>query len=256
MTTTRTTLILSDVQHPYHYPKLLKKFIKIARDIQPDRILSIGDAIDLPTVSRWSKGTAEEYSPILQEHIAGFRAEVLVPLREAAPKAAITWLEGNHDLRIQDYLKKYGPALRSLEALSMQSLFGLRELDIEYVKGPLHVATNTVAIHGHEPGAYAATPNAWDLKLLKRYGTDNVVFGHTHQPFITTSAHGHSGKVRPRWIMNVGSIMDPNHAHYMKDGAVSWTPSFALIRDIPGKIALPELVIANDGRFLFEGEWV
>jgi len=88
---------------------------------------------------------------------------------------------------------------------------------------------------------------------LKRYGTDkNVIFGHTHQPFLTSSAYGYAGKVKPRWVMNVGSIMNPEDAHYIKDGAVSWTQSFAILRD-DGKRCFPELITANAGFFYAEG---
>src|SRR5438477_2734402 len=186
--TITTTLVLPDVQYPYHSPLMLTKILKVIEDIKPDAVLSIGDAIDLPQVSRWSKGNAGEYAPTLQKHITGFCEDVLKPLRAVAPKAPITWLEGNHDVRIQDFLKQYAYPLTTLHALGMESLFGLDALDVKYAKGPIRVGTNTIAIHGHEPGGYSAQPQAWDLKFLRRYGTDkSVIFGHTHQPFITTS---------------------------------------------------------------------
>ena len=53
--------------------------------------------------------------------------------------------------------------------------------------------------------------------------------------------------------MNVGSIMDPVAASYVKDGAVSWVPSFAILRD-DGKRVWPELVTATDRKFYFEGK--
>lgn len=251
---TEVTLVLPDIQYPYHSPLLMTKLLRVVEALKPDKVLSIGDAIDLPTVSRWTKGTAGEYAPLLQKHITGFVTDVLTPLREAAPNAEITWLEGNHDLRIKDFISKYAYPLTTLNALSMENLFSLNEFDIKYRKGPIKVATNTVAVHGHEPGGYSATPQAWDLKFMRRYGTkDSVIFGHTHQPFITTSAYGYGGKVKPRFIMNVGSIMNPEDAHYVKDGAVSWTQSFALLRD-DGKRTFPELVVAHDGFFYVNGE--
>ena len=251
--TTTTTLVLPDVQYPYHSPLMFTKILRVIEDVKPDAVLSIGDAIDLPQVSRWSKGNAGEYAPTLQKHISGFVSDVLRPLRAAAPEASVTWLEGNHDVRIQDFLKQYAYPLTTLHALSMESLFELDSLGIKYERGPLRVATNTLAIHGHEPGGYSAQPQAWDLKFLRRYGTDkNVLFGHTHQPFITSSAYGYAGKVKPRWVMNVGSIMNPEHAHYMKDGSVSWTQSFALLRD-DGKRCFPELITANAGFFYVNG---
>lgn len=250
---TKTTMILPDIQYPYHDKLALSKLIKVAEDFQPDTILQIGDGIDFPTVSRWAKDTALEYAPILQEHIDGFKS-LLTDFREACPHASMLWLEGNHDLRLKQFVSTYAPALGSLRALEIENLFGLAELDVQYLKGPLRVGTNTYAVHGHESGGYAASANAWDLKFLKRYGSDkNFVFGHTHQPFLLTRAFGYEGKVAPRFTMNVGSIMDPVQASYVKDGAVNWVMSFALLRD-DGKRVYPELITMVDRGFYFNGQ--
>lgn len=249
----KTTLILPDIQYPYHDKVALDKLIRVAADFQPDQIVQIGDGIDFPQVSQWSKGTAGEYADTLQSHIDGFRSSVLEPMREAAPKAAITWIEGNHDLRVRDFVKKYAAPLGPLRALEMPALFGLDDLSVNYERGPFRIGTNTYAIHGHESGGYSASPTAWDVKFGKRYGTDkNFVFGHTHQPFLITRAYGYDGKVTPRFTLNAGSIMDPVSASYVKDGAVNWVMSFALLRD-DGKRVWPELVTMVDRLFYVSG---
>jgi len=164
------------------------------------------------------------------------------------------WLEGNHDLRLREFVRKYAAPLAPLKALEVSSLFALQDFDVSYERGPLRIATNTLAIHGHESGGYCASASAWDAKFAKRYGSDkNFVFGHTHQPFIQSRAFGYAGKVSPRFTMNVGSIMDPVAATYVKDGAVSWVPSFAWIED-DGKRVWPELVLFNDRLAYFKGE--
>lgn len=252
--TTTLTLIIPDIQYPYHDKVALKKLIRVAADTQPDQILQIGDGIDFPQVSQWSKGNAGEYTTTLQEHIDGYRSEVLRPLSEAAPKAKKIWMEGNHDLRIKDFIKKYAYPLGVLRNLEVEALFELDEMGWQYERGPLRIATNTYAIHGHEPGGYCASPSAWDLKFIKRYGSDkSFVFGHTHQPFHITRSFGYDGKVSPRFTMNVGSIMDPVAATYVKDGAVNWTMSFALLRD-DGKRVYPELVTMVDRGFYLGGK--
>lgn len=253
MPKTKTTLILPDIQYPYHDSLMLKKLIKVAEDIQPDTILQIGDGIDFPQVSQWSKGNAGEYTQDLQNHIDMYRNDLLAPMRESAPDAKILWLEGNHDLRIREFVRKYAAPLGVLRNLEISALFGLDELGIEYIKGPVRISTNTYAVHGHESGGYSASPTAWDLKFIKRYGSDkSFVFGHTHQPFIIHRAFGYEGKVNPRFTMNVGSIMDPVAASYVRDGAVSWVMSFGILRD-DGKRVWPELVTATDRGFWLNG---
>ncbi|AUG87373.1 metallophosphoesterase [Streptomyces phage ZooBear] len=249
---TKTTVILPDIQYPFHDALALSKVIKVIKDIQPDHIFQIGDAIDFPQVSRWTKGTAGEYAPTLQKHIDGFKG-VLAEVRDAAPKSSITWLEGNHDLRIKDFVTNYAAPLTTLRALEIENLFGLAELGVKYTKGPVRLGTNTYAVHGHESGGYSASASAWQLKFFKRYGSHrSIVFGHTHQPFLMTHATGFDGKVDPRFVMNVGSVMDPTHAKYVKDGSVSWVMSFGLLRD-DGKRVYPELVTMVDRGFWFNG---
>lgn len=250
----KTTLIVPDIQYPYHDKVVLKKLLAVASSFQPDQVIQIGDGIDFPQVSQWSKGTAGEYADTLQEHIDGYRREVLRPLREAVPNSKIVWLEGNHDLRLREFVRKYAAPLTNLRALEIESLFFLEDLDVQYVRGPFRAATNTLVVHGHESGGYCASASAWDAKFQKRYGSDkNFVFGHTHQPFLITRAFGYEGKVSPRFTMNAGSIMDPVAASYVKDGAVSWVPSFALLRD-DGKRVWPELVTMVDRLFYVSGE--
>lgn len=249
----RTTLIVPDIQYPYHDALMLKKLIGVAEYMQPDQIVLIGDAIDFPQVSQWSKGNAGEHTRDLQEHVEGFRVGVLVPMREAAPDAKLLWMEGNHDQRIQDYIRKYAVPLGVLKCLEMPALFGLDDLDVKYVRGPERIATNVYAIHGHESGGYCSSASAWDVKFAKRYGSDkSFVFGHTHQPFIIHRAFGYEGKVSPRFTMNVGSVMDPVQASYVKDGSVSWVMSWAVLRD-DGKRVYPELITAVDRGFYFDG---
>jgi predicted phosphodiesterase len=250
---TKTTLIIPDIQYPYHDELALKKVLGVVKDTQPDAIVQIGDGIDFPQVSTWNKGTAGEYADTLQQHIDGYRADVLVPLREAAPQADIVWIEGNHDLRLREFIRKYAAPLTNLRALEVDSLFALDDLGVRYERGPLRVATNTFVVHGHESSGYCSSASAWDAKFTKRYGSDkNFIFGHTHQPFLSSRAFGYDGKVSPRFTMNVGSIMDPVAATYVKDGSVSWTMSFGAIHD-DGKRVWPELVLFNDRKFMYGG---
>lgn len=249
----KTTVIVPDLQMPYDDSTALKKLIKVIGDLQPEAVVQIGDLIDMPQVSRWTKGTAGEFTSTLQGHIDDVKSRFFSPLREAAPKAAITWVSGNHDERITDYLNKYGYPLKALDALSMDNLFELDRYGVDYVHGPVQVAPGTLAMHGHESGGYCASPGAWDLKFQKRYGSEySFVFGHTHAPFLISGARGFGGNVKPRFTMNVGSVMDPAQATYVKDGAVNWSMGFGIIRD-NGKEVWPELVLMNRKQFLVDG---
>lgn len=249
----RTTLIIPDIQWPFHDGLALKKVLQVVEDVQPHQVVQIGDGIDFPQVSQWSVGTAGMYADTLQEHIHGYRKGFLQEVRDRAPGARLRWLEGNHDLRVTAFVKKYAPALAALDSLSIPSLFSLDDSGWSYEKGPINIGTNVYAIHGHECGGYSSTISAWDAKFTKRYGSHrSYVFGHTHQPALVTRAYGFEGKLDSRFTMNVGSIMDPVKATYLKDGSASWTMSFGLIHD-DGKRVYPELVVMTDRGFILNG---
>lgn len=246
--------MVSDIQWPFHDQLMLDKVIKVIDDIKPDQVVQIGDGIDFPQVSRWTIGTAGAYAPTLQAHIAGYRDGFLRKVSEVSPDSKKIWLAGNHDDRLHDFVKKYAPALSTLDALSMENLFSTKELGWSYEKGPVRIGTNVFALHGHECGGYSSTLSAWDTKFAKRYGSDSsYVFGHTHQPGIISRAYGFGGKVKPRFTMNLGSVMDPVQATYVKDGSVSWTMSFGVLRD-DGKRVYPELILATDRGFYVDGK--
>lgn len=250
----QTTVIVPDIQFPFHDPVALKKIVKVIADTQPHQVVQIGDGIDFPQVSQWSVGTAGMYAQDLQEHIKGYRSNFLLKVREAVPEARLRWLEGNHDLRIQSFVKKYAPALASLDSLSMESLFELDESGWSYERGLIHIGTNTYALHGHECGGYSPTLNAWDKKFCDKYGSHrSFIFGHTHRPGIVTRAYGFDGKLDTRFTMNVGSVMDPVQATYLKDGSAPWTMSFGLLHD-DGKRVYPELIVMTDRGFIYRGE--
>lgn len=249
----KTTLLIPDIQWPYHDQLMLDKLFKAADFLQPDQVVQIGDGIDFPQVSRWSVGTAGAYAPTLQQHITSYREKFLEPMREILPDSGLIWLEGNHDQRLADFVDKYAAPLKALDCLTVPELFKTRETGWKYVNGPVRIGTNVFAVHGHEAPGYAATLSAWDTKFAKRYGSDkSFVFGHTHQPGIITRAFGYEGKVSPRFTMNLGSIMDPVKATYVKDGSVSWTMSFGVLRD-DGKRVYPELICATDRGFYLNG---
>lgn len=250
----RTTLVVPDLQMPFHDPLALKKIVQVAETVQPDQIVQVGDLIDFPQVSRWTKGTVGEYTETLQEHIDQVRDEFFSPMRRVAPKATFLWKAGNHDQRIYDYVKKYGYPLKSLRALSMENLFELEKFDVEYVRDIRIISTHTKLLHGHENGGYAPNISAWKNKYRLKHGSQfNYVFGHTHTPGLDSWAFGENGTVKNRWIMNAGSIMDPHHATYLADGSPDWTMSFGFLRD-DGKATYPDMIFMSNRKFYFEGE--
>jgi hypothetical protein len=50
-------VIVSDLQIPYHDPRAVYNLIGFIKRYKPDRVVSIGDEIDIPQISsRWTLG--------------------------------------------------------------------------------------------------------------------------------------------------------------------------------------------------------
>lgn len=93
---TERILILPDTHYPLHDKKLWKTILKVVKDVQPDEIIHIGDLLDLPQPSRWTKGTRQEFEGNVYHDCDKARAEILEPLREIYD-GPIGVHEGNHD---------------------------------------------------------------------------------------------------------------------------------------------------------------
>ena len=78
------------------------KFIKYE---QPDEIVLGWDMIDLFTISRYYKGSLEEWLYKAQWEIKQFK-KVLKKLNKLVPKARVVYIDGNHEQRVREKIKE------------------------------------------------------------------------------------------------------------------------------------------------------
>lgn len=244
-------MVLPDLQVPYHDKSFTKKLLDVARDLQPDILVGIGDWMDFPEVSRWTKGLAGEYADTLQSSIRQGR-ELWYAFRDACPKARIIWKTGNHDERIEEFVYRYAPPLRSLDGTKLEGLFSLGDVDIEVHRRPVPLFHGRVLMmHGHEE-AYSTVPGKWGLEQVKKQGC-SVVYGHTHHPLLTTHTVGVGTQAKVRFALNVGHGCEPRKMHYAKSGYFNWCRAFGLIQ-VDQRHIYPQLITSLDGTFRVEGK--
>lgn len=133
-----TAFLYGDTHAPYHDQRVLSIFQAIAEDTQPDHIFHMGDGVDCYKLSTYDKDPDRLESQ--QEEIDMAR-EQLAAMRKAAPRAAMHYLEGNHEDRLRRLLWRLdGPAavLASLtafkEAMTWPALLGLKDLNCSFTK--------------------------------------------------------------------------------------------------------------------------
>jgi predicted phosphodiesterase len=247
-------VIISDTQFPYDDRKALKSVIRFVGDYQPDELIHIGDLMDFPQPSRWSKDTAAEFRGSVFEDCKQAKRRFLEPLREVYSGPFLVH-EGNHDERPRVYLTKYAPALDGTDAFNIETLLDFDGFGIELAPEFYKVAPGWITTHGHRGGIkLSQIAGNTALNAAKKFGA-SVVMGHTHRMGIGSYTTGFGGdKATERIVtgMEVGNLMDMKLATYLKGGTGNWQQGFGLLT-VEGQHVKPETIPITRGRFTVDG---
>jgi hypothetical protein len=238
--------LVSDLQVPYHDRRAVDAVSQCITDMrEPDDIVvTVGDEIDLPQVSRWTQGTAGEW----ERTIGRDRDMTVQVLKDLQVQHVI---RSNHTDRLYTSIMRRLPGLLGLPELSLVNFLRLPELGITFHEEAFNVAPGWVVMHGDEAGV-SQVASSTAAGLTKKVGM-SVACGHTHrlglQPF-TTSVNG---KVtRTLWGFEVGNLMDLKSAKYTK-GIANWQQGFGILY-VDGKHVQPVPVPIQQRSFVVEGE--
>lgn len=236
---------VSDLQVPYHSTKAVDSLAEFIQQVQPDLVVSVGDEMDMPTVSRWSKATAGEYLQTLAKH----RDTTVDVLRRLGVQAIS---RSNHTDRLSNYLHKYAPALVHLPELQLAEFMRLPDLGIQLHTKPWELAPGWLLMHGDEGGS-SQTAGGTALSLARKVGK-SVIAGHTHKLGLQHHTEMLNGRItRTVWGFETGCLMDPRKADYIKAGSANWSLGFGVLW-VEGRQVTPVPVpMAPDGSFLFDG---
>ena len=192
-----TAVILPDMQigyfrnadgvlEPTHDEDALAVALAIVRDVQPDKVVLVGDNVDAPEFGKYRLSPA--YALTTQASID--RATTLsAELRACAPHAEIVWLAGNHEERLVnatlDNLKaafglRRGNSKHELPVLSIPYLCRFDEYGITYLPGypasSYWINEKIKVIHGDKVRSGGSTAHAY-LNNSKC----SVIYGHIHR---------------------------------------------------------------------------
>jgi len=192
-----TAVILPDIQigyfrnadgelEPTHDEDALAVALAIVRDVQPDKVVLVGDNVDAPEFGKYRLSPA--YALTTQASID--RATTLsAALRACAPDAEIVWLAGNHEERLVnatlDNLKaafglRRGNSKHELPVLSIPYLCRFDEYGITYLPGypasSYWINEKIKVIHGDKVRSGGSTAHAY-LNNSKC----SVIYGHIHR---------------------------------------------------------------------------
>lgn len=182
----KRAIILSDLQVPYHDEKAVDVALQIAQDVKPDKIILVGDLLDLAAWGKYAQ--RPEFAQQTQGAVV-YAHQLLVKLRKIAPTAEIAVLAGNHENRLENHIlantaEAYGlrraDDLTGYPVMSVPYLCAFDQLDVEYVGGyPANrywVNDNLQVRHGQRVKSSGST-----AKLVSDDERVSTIFGHVHR---------------------------------------------------------------------------
>jgi predicted phosphodiesterase len=246
-------VLIPDTHIPSHDKRIVRSLIKFIGDYQPDEVVHIGDLMDYPAPSRWSKDTREEFeTSVFEESVIG-QTEFLEPLRNAY-SGPIGVIAGNHDTRPGDYLRKYAPALGESKAFDLEVLLNFPEYDIRLLPDFYDVAPGWVATHGHKGGIRLnQTAGLTALNAAKKIGK-SVAMGHVHRWGLVAHTIGYPGAPETEIFgLECGHITNPSLMDYTKGTVMNWQTGFGMLY-VDGTTVHPKAVKITGNKFVVEGE--
>ncbi len=243
----KKTVVLPDLQCPYEDSHVVNNLAIFIKAFRPDAVVTIGDEIDLPQISRWTENTPGWYEQTLASD-RDHTVEVLWKLTEHVKEAHM--IRSNHTDRLYNVIMKKIPAFLSLPELKFEKFLKLDELGITFHKEPFHVAKGWIAIHG-DLGALNPNPGMSALNQARRHGL-NVIMGHTHragQSAYSEASNGRLGRVLRG--VEVGHAMALKSAKYV--ATPNWQQAFAIITEHNKNVQVDLIYIEKDGTFLVHG---
>lgn len=238
--------VISDLQCPYEDRRAVDAVAQAIADLKgpQDRVLTIGDEIDLDMISRWTSGTDKEWS----RRIGKDRDRTVDVLRDLQVTDSI---RSNHTDRLWKKLAQSAPGFLGLPELEIENFLRMPELGITFHRKAFKVAPGWLALHGDESGI-SQLGGRTAANLAIKTGS-NVVCGHTHRAGLSATTYGIYGDIeRTQWGLEVGCLMDMKSSGAAYSKVHNWQQAFGILY-VDGSKVTPHLVPIERRSFVVEG---
>lgn len=244
---------IGDIHFPFQNDKRLNLAMVAMKETQPTIISLMGDNLDNANYSRFE--SRQEWADSTQRGIDQY-AEFLGQLRSDHPYSRIIWHEGNHDQRMEKRVREFNedllgikPAGSDREALSLESLLPLEELDIFYSKGypsaVVSIREQLDLYHGHVTNSTGLAAQKVINQAFRSFTT-----GHTHQLGVVSKTFHVGREEHTIYGAEAGTYADPNitpsgkyapntvSRHNWQSGIINWL--------VDNEMAIPEIFPINE----------
>tara|TARA_R110000744_G_scaffold339876_1_gene444984 strand:+ start:1326 stop:2687 length:1362 start_codon:yes stop_codon:yes gene_type:complete len=243
---------------PLHDLKAFDIVTEAIKDLKPNRVVLLGDMLDLPD---WSTHFmhSPEFSFTTQaslDWLASWLAEVRPYCKE------MVYIEGNHEKRMTDYIVKntmhaYGirPANKPdlPPVISIPFLLGLADMDIQYVgnypSGEFYINNNLVCIHGHQVGAKSGQ------SVMKALGDARIstIFGHVHRLEMAHKTIWTQGRPKIYQAVSLGTIARIDGIVPSGSARHNWQQGFGVVEYDDENFQIDTVGI-YEGRSIYRGK--
>ncbi len=165
----KTTLVIGDIHFPYHHAAALRWVIELAKQLQPDRIVQVGDLKDQFSFSKFPKLVKQDPGSELEE-AKKLATAFWADLRAAAPNAECYQLVGNHDDRAMKRALERAPELAELVGRSLRELYTYEGVKTIHDSHEELILDGVIFQHGHRS----------KLGDHARYNQRSTWCGHSH----------------------------------------------------------------------------
>ena len=171
----KKVLLLSDIHFPYHNVKALETALKYGKKEQIDAIFINGDMIDFYQLSFHEKDP--RVTDIAEE--LEMARNFFALLQKEFPKVLIYYITGNHEYRMERYLRVKAPELLDMQEFKIDALLRVREFGVHYIEhGTKCYFGKLLVEHGDKMrGSGGVNPARTLFLKLKRH----AICGHFHR---------------------------------------------------------------------------
>jgi len=212
----KRALVMNDIHLSKHVNGAIKAAIDAGREFDVDTVILNGDTLELDRPSRWQS----KPNSITIEAELKLGREFLALLRKLFPSAEIIFHQGNHDLRVEQYILRNAPEIYSLGFHNLEQLLEMDKHGVTYVDQFTIMKFGKLCIcHGHllPGGGINVAANKF-----KNAGT-SVMFAHHHVSQEHTK-RDLNGDIHGAWAVGCLSELSPEFSPVN-----NWTWGFALV---------------------------
>jgi hypothetical protein len=218
----KTIAVIGDLQIPYHDADILGLTEDFLIEIQPDFLVYNGDVFDFYALSDFDKNPNRINR--MQDEINIARA-ILRRHKMILPKAKKKFTLGNHEDRLRRFLWTRARELATLDCLTVEELFKLKEYDIELIAYEQGLMVNDIFLIIH--GNIASVHSGYTAKrMFERHGGCGIT-NHCHRggSFYKRDRFGVWGwwenfclcHLNPDWIKNPNWVQGFSLVHFQGD---------------------------------------